>query len=195
MLAKILICSCYIQKFYSEGNDYVKKLTHSHCKCEEKHLLYVLFWEKHPQGSLSTPEMEKECTCVAASANDVCDFCVQIKYLLNFKYYKLCLERIPVSVQDKLITTPQYFKVTKGCQPFFYFNKERNVILVSLDNPAEPKISVRTDHIHFSPLKKCQTIQIIRIIMYQSLSLPRKPFHGTKKISCIGWIVTNVRIS
>ena len=123
MLAKILMCSCYVQKFHSERNDYVKKLIHFHFKCEEKHLLYVLFCEKHPHGSLPTPEIEKECTCGTASANDVCDFCVQIqiKYLLNFRCYKLCLERIPTSIQDELITTPQYFKVMKGCQPFFLF--------------------------------------------------------------------------
>ena len=89
--------------------------------------------------------------CATASTNDFCDFCVQIKYLLNFKCYKFCLKRIPVSIQNGLITTPQYFKVMKGYQPFFHFNKERSMIPLSLDNPTEPKISARTDHIYFSP--------------------------------------------
>ena len=130
MLAKILMCRCYVEKFHSEGNEYGKNLTHFYCKCEEDHLLFILFCEKHTHGSLPTPEMEKECTCATASANHVCDFCVQIKYLLNFKCYKLYLERIPVSIQDEFITTSQYFKVMKGCQPFFYFNKKRSMILV-----------------------------------------------------------------
>ena len=149
MLAKILMCRCYVEKSHSEGNEYVKNFTQFHCRCNEKHLLYVLFCEKHPHGSLPTPEMEKECTCATRPANDICDFCVQIKYLLNFKCYKLCLEKIPASIQVKLITAPQYFKVMKSCQPYFYFDEEKNRIFVSLDNPTEPKISVRTDHIYF----------------------------------------------
>ena len=149
MLAKILMCSCYVQKFHSDRNDYVKKLTHFHCKCEKEHLLFILFCGKHPHGSL--PTSEKECTCATTSTNNVCDFCVQIKYLLNFKCYKFYLKRIPVSILDELITTPQYFKVMKDCQPFFYFNKERSMIPLSLLNTTEPKISVRTDHIYFSP--------------------------------------------
>ena len=82
MLAKILMCRCYIEKFHSEGNEYVKKLTHFHCKCEEEHLLFILLWEKHPHGSLPTSEMEKECMYATASASDGCDFWAQIKYFL-----------------------------------------------------------------------------------------------------------------
>ena len=96
--------------------------------------------------------MEKECTCATASANDICDFRIQIKYLLNSKCYKFCLERIPVSIKDKLITTFEYFEVMKSCQPFFHFNRGRNMIFLSLDNPLEPKIKARTDHIYFLAL-------------------------------------------
>ena len=46
MLAKILMCRCYFDKFNSEGNEYVKKLTHFHCNCAEEHLLYVLFYKE-----------------------------------------------------------------------------------------------------------------------------------------------------
>ena len=60
MLAKILMCSCCVEKFHSEGNEYMKKLTHFHCKCKEKHLLYVLLYNKHPYGSGFIPQMEKK---------------------------------------------------------------------------------------------------------------------------------------
>ena len=140
------MCSCYVEKFHSEGNEYVKKLTHFHCKCKEKHLLYVLFCDKHPYGSALIPQMEKKYTCATASALDVCDFCVQVKYLLNFKSYKVCLKRISVSIQDELQTTGQYFKVMKGFQPLFVFNKERNRIDVLLDNPTEQKVLAKTDY-------------------------------------------------
>ena len=150
-LAKILMRRCYFDKFNSEGNEFVKKLTDFYCKCADEHLLHILFCKEHPYGSPSVPGMQKECKCVTAFANNICDFCIQVKYLLNFKCYKLCLERIPVSIQDKLITAPQYFKAMNGCEPFFYFNEERNNIVVSLDNPSEPKILGRTVHLFLTP--------------------------------------------
>ena len=32
MLAKVLMCTCYVGKFHAEYNEYVKKLVHFHCK-------------------------------------------------------------------------------------------------------------------------------------------------------------------
>ena len=51
-----------------------------------------------------------------------------------------------MSIQDELQTTGQYFKVMKGFQPLFVFNKERNRIDVLLDNPTEQKILAKTDY-------------------------------------------------
>ena len=143
------MCISYLDKFNSEGNEYVKRLIHFHCKCADDHLLYVLFCKEHPYGSPSVPGMQNECKCATTFANDICDFCIQVKYLLNFKCYKLCLERISVSILDELVTAPQYFKVMKSCEPFFYFNEETNMIFLSLYNPLELKIKARNNHIYF----------------------------------------------
>ena len=149
MIAKILMCRCYVEKFHSEGNKYVKKLAHFQCKCKDQHVLYVLFCEQHPYQQTPILE-EKKCTCATAPAKELYNFCIHVKYLLNFKCYKLCFERIPVGIQDKLITIFQYFEVMKSCEPFFYFNRERNMIFITLDYPLEPKIKVRTDYIYRS---------------------------------------------
>ena len=82
MLAKILMYRCYVEKFQSEGNEYVKKLSHFHCKCKEEHLLYVLLRKKHPHGYLPTPEIEKECTYATASANDFAIFVFRLNICL-----------------------------------------------------------------------------------------------------------------
>ena len=79
MLANILMCICCLDKFNSEGNKYVKKLIHFHCKCADDHLLYILFRKEHPYGSPSVPGMQNECKCATAFANDICDFCIQVK--------------------------------------------------------------------------------------------------------------------
>ena len=78
---------------------------------------------------------------------EVCTICDQVKYLLNFKAYKICMKGNPTSIQDQTVTTLHYFKIIEGCQPFFKLNNERNRIDVLLDNPLEPKLLVETDSI------------------------------------------------
>ena len=143
------MCKCFFDKFNSEGNEYVKKLINFRCKCKNDHLIYVLFCKEHPYVSSPIPRMKEKCECATAFANDICDFCIQVKYLLYFKCYKFCLERILVSTQDELITASEYFKTIKGCEPFFYFNGDTSMVFLSLDNPLEPKIKARTDYIYF----------------------------------------------
>ena len=36
-------------------------------------------------------------------AQEICNFCVQVRYLLNFRAYKLCLTKIPVDLQEHLL--------------------------------------------------------------------------------------------
>ena len=76
---------------------------------------------------------------------EVCTICDQVKYLVNFKAYKICMKGNPKSIQDQIVTTPHNFKIMEGCQPFFKFNEERNRIDVLLDNPLKPKPFVETD--------------------------------------------------
>ena len=57
MLFKILIYKCYVEKFQSEGNEYVKKLINFKCKCNDEHVLCILFCENHRYGH--TPVLEE----------------------------------------------------------------------------------------------------------------------------------------
>ena len=51
MVAKILMCGCYKEKCDSEGNDDIKKVVYFHCKCKDKHRMYVSLCKDHPYGS------------------------------------------------------------------------------------------------------------------------------------------------
>ena len=95
MLAKILMGSCYVNKFHSEGNEYVKKLTPFHSKCNKKHLLYVLFCNNYPHGDSQVLQFGGKCTCAIKFAFHVWDFCTRVKYLLNYKVNKFYLKSIP----------------------------------------------------------------------------------------------------
>ena len=119
------MCECYVDQFQSEGNEYLKKLTHFHCKCKDEHLLYILFCENYPYGH--TPVLEdKKCTCATISGTDVCNFCILVK--------------------DELIIINEYLEIIKSCKPFFHFNRRRNMVLIALDHPIETKINVKTDY-------------------------------------------------
>ena len=137
MLAKILICSCFVEKFHSEDNEYVKKLCHFKCKCNDSHIIYILSCNEHPYVAAKIPEMDPGCNCPPIDTLEIFNYCRQVRYLLNFRAYKLCLKKIPESIQDKIVTTHQFFKSMPGCQPFFAFSKELGRIDIYLDNPRE----------------------------------------------------------
>ena len=121
------MCKFYVDKFESERNEYVKKLINFKYKCEDDHVLFVSFSENHPYDH--TPVAEKKSTCASELWTCIYNFCVHVKYLLNLKCYKRCLERVTVSIQDKLITTGECFKTMKSCEPFFILIKKRTWFL------------------------------------------------------------------
>ena len=115
--------------------------------------MYVLFCDIHPYGGDLLLE-DKKCTCASISPTDVCNFCIHVKCLLNLKSYKLCMEKIPESILDKLELINEYLETLKGCEPFFVFNRSRNMILITLDNPQEPNITGKIADYCYRSLKK-----------------------------------------
>ena len=65
------------------------------------------------------------------------------------------MEKIPESILDKLELINEYLETLKGCEPFFVFNRSRNMILITLDNPQEPKITGKIAGYCYRSLKKC----------------------------------------
>ena len=79
MLAKIIMCGCYDEKFDSEGNDYIKKAVHFYCKYKDKLCMYFLFCKYHPYGSNFNYQMiERKCLCASGLSHEVCQFCFNV---------------------------------------------------------------------------------------------------------------------
>ena len=151
MLGKVLMRECFYQIFQSEGGSYEKKYLHFHCKRKEKHVLFVLFCNWHPYGANSSQEMSgQKCPCSALTHDEICGFCIHVKYILNFRCLKLSVKKIPKILADCVQATPQYFAEIKSCEKFFFFDKNSNTIETILDNPKTPKITAQTDHIFMS---------------------------------------------
>ena len=123
MLAKILICSCFVEKFHNEDNEYVKKLCHFKCKCNDSHIIYILSCNEHPYVAAKIPEMDPGCNCPPIDALEIFNYCRQVRYLLNFRAYKLCLKKIPESIQDKIVTTISFLKVCLAVNLFLLLAK------------------------------------------------------------------------
>ena len=116
MLRKVLMCECFYQIFQSEGGSYKTKYLHFHCRCKEKRLPFVLFCDWHPYGADSNQEMTgQKCTCAALTHDEICGFCIHVRYILIFKFLKLCVKKIPKILTDCVQTTPQYFAKIKSC--------------------------------------------------------------------------------
>ena len=63
-----------------------------------------------------------ECYCKNIGPSEMCKFCVQTKYLLNFHYYKFCVEEIPKWLNKFLVPLDSYLEhETLKCESFFYF--------------------------------------------------------------------------
>ena len=118
MLTKILMCSCNVEQFHREQK-YVRKLCHFHCHCNDSHFLYVYTCKDNSFVTSRIPEMDLCCTCEMCEPNEICNFCEQVRYLLNFKGYKLCVKKIPESMQQHLLPLDKYFKSMPVFQSFF----------------------------------------------------------------------------
>ena len=107
------------------------------------------FCGPHPYGTTisyvtdANDVAEKKCFCKKNSANELCQFCIAIRYSLNFACHKICLEKLPDFMLPRVKALNKYWKEL-NCDPFFYF--ENDGIEISLDNPKMEKITVATDH-------------------------------------------------
>ena len=78
--------------------------------------------------------MKYKCNCKNMGPLDTCDFCVQMRYLINFRCYKFCVEKIPNALEKFLVRLDNYLAhETEKCESFFYF--KNNKVCESLDNP------------------------------------------------------------
>ena len=141
------MCACYKEEFQAESHTYVKKLIHFHCKCKEKHFCHVLFCNEHSFGAdfAASTEENKKCSCKNGLSHEVCCFRLTVRYLLNFKCFKICMEEVPENFVDRVISMNQYFKKIK-CEPFFTHNRKTNMVVICLDNPNEEKVPTKTDY-------------------------------------------------
>ena len=103
MILKILMSSCYKEEFQAEGHTYIKKLVH--CKCKEKHFRDLI-------------TDEQTCNCKNGLSHEVCGFCFSVRYLLNFKCFKICVEEVPDNFIEGVVSLDYYFNKIK-CGPLF----------------------------------------------------------------------------
>ena len=66
--------------------------------------------------------MKPYSTCVNISPNAICVFCVQVKYLLNFKTYKICVKKVHECLQGYLVPIDEYLNNIFVCGPFFCYS-------------------------------------------------------------------------
>ena len=131
MIAKIFMCPSYVKNLHDEGNSYVKKLCHFYCKStnDHDHILFILV--RSPLYVQNAGRNAKNCSCKNIGPFDICKFCVQIKYLLNFRINQLCVKSITENITPHLVPLNQYLQN----ETVFYFPEDKNKIIINLDNP------------------------------------------------------------
>ena len=118
---------------------------HFYCKCEDEHGYFVhtckgeLFMYPPLHG------MKYKCNCNNIGPFDTCDFCVQMRYLVNFRRFKFYVENIPNALTNFLVPFDSYLEhETTKCELFFYFKDNKlcgssdNPLLVDMNNVENP---------------------------------------------------------
>ena len=125
MLAKISMCSCNVGEFHREENEYIKKICHFYCHCRDEHETFVYTCKAHAFIATRVEGMDFQHRCEKRDSSQVCDFCIQVKYLLNFRAYKICLKKIPEKFQQHLVSLDKYLEEMNFCEPFFILMVKR----------------------------------------------------------------------
>ena len=112
-------------------------------------------------------DVQKKCFCRSQHANEICQHCIAVRYSLNFRCHKICLDK-PDSFKNNPLgkylkkEVPQVSRINAlgeylikigvtpldgylkelDSEPFFYL--ENNRVEISLDNPAY-KVPQKTD--------------------------------------------------
>ena len=98
MHVKILMCTCYKNLFQSEGASYFQHIIHFNCKCKVEHAIFVHFCSRHYFGNKRptiadySETIRDKCYWDKAHANEICHFCCQVRYFLNFACHTICVE-------------------------------------------------------------------------------------------------------
>ena len=116
MLAKISMCICYTEYFHNEENEYVKKPYHFYCHCKEEHVHFGHTCLYHPFAAKKVDGTKNKCFCASLRPYETCEFCVQIKYLLNFRACKFCLRTILKNIRQYLVPLDDF--LTNGLNFF-----------------------------------------------------------------------------
>ena len=126
----------------------------------EENIFYVLFCKHRPFEPKFVPkgdcniDIEEKCNCKSGLCHEVCGFCFSVRYLLNLKCHKVCVDEVPDYFDDKVVPLDTSLK-KMNCDPFFFLSSEIRLVKVSLEYPYEDKIPAKTDYRYFfSFLKK-----------------------------------------
>ena len=119
MLVQILMCGCKVEKFHREQNEHVKKWCNFQYHCDDSHLLFMYSSKANLFVASRIQEMDFHCACAKIRSNSICNFCVQARYFLNFRAYKICGKKIPLRFQELLVPIGEYLEEIIICKALF----------------------------------------------------------------------------
>ena len=78
----------------------IKKICNFYFDYCDEHGTFVYTCKAHPFIATKAEGMWFQCRCAKRDPSEVCDFHIQVKYMLNFRAYKTCLKKIPEKFQQ-----------------------------------------------------------------------------------------------
>ena len=131
------MCGCKVEKFHREQNEHVKKWCNFQYHCDDSHLLFMYSSKANLFVASRIQEMDFHCACAKIRSNSICNFCVQARYFLTFRAYKICGKKNTFALSGAPSTYRRIFRRNYHLQGFVYYSRTGKKVDISLYNPCE----------------------------------------------------------
>ena len=91
---------CNTRDFHEKGNEYIEHIQNINCNCKDIQQYFVLTCKCHP--FIGVVRTNNKCSCKVLGAYMICNFCVQVKHIINCCTNKICMKKIPENIQKKM---------------------------------------------------------------------------------------------
>ena len=142
---KVIVCTCSRELLRSSGLDFIERRTYNEACCLENihKNFYVIPCKIHKifASLFGCSDFVFNCVFKTLVGDDICQNCVNIRYILNFVSPNICadVDLAPVELKSRLVKINVHLKKIKN-EPFICFCREKKRICVSLDNPDESDV-------------------------------------------------------
>ena len=117
------------KNFIKKVTNTSKKNFHFHCTFVAVNNTFLLYLELTIRSCAAHVQILEK--------NEICNFCFEVKYLLNIRAFKICMNEVHESFQEYLVQLLDYLDGIFFCESFFKYLPTRRKMNIYFDKSKE----------------------------------------------------------